>query len=483
VTWAQSCLSQLLGTEVPQDGIIGPDTQQAIALFQAQQQLPSTGMLDDNTVAALQAACGGQLEGAFDGDTGEYEEFSNEEFDESSEERDVGRAGSGGTGRMVDPAKVDCERLDRNLPIFRAIGTTDPVSVLEAVCQRAVAMLDNTIAELTRISDRVRAGEPPAFPLIGDLLGWSLQTRMLMRADAAAAWTGSGPRTANQIIRWLTNIRRTIADGELRYVCLATGCRPNSRAFSFPDRSVIGLCRLFWRPNPGTDAATHLEFQAQTIINRVSHIYYGTAKTGRGPGSAYCINQFVADANGSPIRPEDIGRCGPGSPALHHEAELGEAYDIDEPEWQRWPTGSTFNPPPPQIIPAGPFTTRSPCEAILDDFSRLSLAVGDLKNRLRERPSNPGQANNRSDVVRAISRQIVARLQDLSYIHQACTREDLQTFASSVSVMRGGGADADAGSWPLAGSARAQGARTSARESLRHLLAWIHRAARRFPQI
>jgi hypothetical protein len=444
VTWAQSCLSQLLGTEVPQDGIIGPDTQQAIALFQAQQQLPSTSMLDDNTVAALQAACGGQQEGAFDGDTGEYEEFSNEEFDESSEERDVGRAGSGGTGRMVDPAKVDCERLDRNLPIFRAIGTTDPVSVLEAVCQRAVAMLDNTIAELTRISDRVRAGEPPAFPLIGDLLGWSLQTRMLMRADAAAAWTGSGPRTANQIIRWLTNIRR---------------------------------------PNRGTDAATHLEFQAQTIINRVSHIYYGTAKTGRGPGSAYCINQFVADANGSPIRPEDIGRCGPGSPALHHEAELGEAYDIDEPEWQRWPTGTTFNPPPPQIIPAGPFTTRSPCEAILDDFSRLSLAVGDLKNRLRERPSNPGQANNRSDVVRAISRQIVARLQDLSYIHQACTREDLQTFASSVSVMRGGGADADAGSWPPAGSARAQGARTSARESLRHLLAWIHRAARRFPQI
>ena len=82
MTWAQSCLSQLLGTELPQDGIIGPDTQQAIALFQAQQQLPSTSMLDDNTVAALQAACGGQQEGAFDGDTGEYEAFSNEEFDE-----------------------------------------------------------------------------------------------------------------------------------------------------------------------------------------------------------------------------------------------------------------------------------------------------------------------------------------------------------------------------------------------------------------
>src|SRR5438309_932410 len=71
--------------------------------------------------------------------------------------------------RMVDPAKVDCAKLDRSWPIFRAIGTTDPVGVLEKVCRRAVEMLDNTIGELTRIRERVRAGEPPAFPLIGDL--------------------------------------------------------------------------------------------------------------------------------------------------------------------------------------------------------------------------------------------------------------------------------------------------------------------------
>jgi peptidoglycan hydrolase-like protein with peptidoglycan-binding domain len=45
---------------VPQDGIVGPGTQQAIAQFQMQQQLPSTGMLDDNTVGALQAACSAQ---------------------------------------------------------------------------------------------------------------------------------------------------------------------------------------------------------------------------------------------------------------------------------------------------------------------------------------------------------------------------------------------------------------------------------------
>jgi len=60
VTWAQGCLAQLIGQWVPQDGIMGPATRQAIVQFQMQQQLPSTGMLDDTTVSALQAACSGQ---------------------------------------------------------------------------------------------------------------------------------------------------------------------------------------------------------------------------------------------------------------------------------------------------------------------------------------------------------------------------------------------------------------------------------------
>jgi len=58
--WAQSCLAQLFGPQVVQDGIMGPNTRQAIAQFQQQQQLPVTGTLDPNTVSALQAACSGQ---------------------------------------------------------------------------------------------------------------------------------------------------------------------------------------------------------------------------------------------------------------------------------------------------------------------------------------------------------------------------------------------------------------------------------------
>ncbi len=60
VTWAQSCLAQSVDPSVPQDGLMGPQTQQAIRTFQMQQQLPPTGILDPNTMTALQAACRGQ---------------------------------------------------------------------------------------------------------------------------------------------------------------------------------------------------------------------------------------------------------------------------------------------------------------------------------------------------------------------------------------------------------------------------------------
>lgn len=224
-------------------------------------------------------------------------------------------AAPGIDNRIVKSAVVSCANRDRKLPIFRAMGTDDPVGVLEAVCQRAVTMLDNTIAELNRIRARVRAGEPAAFPLINDLLARSLENRMLMRVKEPAAWTGKGPRTAEQIVRWLRNIRKTITGGYLRFTCLAaTNCNPTTWAWVFPSRYRVFLCRRFWNPKPGVDAATHLEYQAQTIIHEVSHIYYVTEDKGRGPGHAECISQFVAEANGSPIDPDFSHFCGTAGP-------------------------------------------------------------------------------------------------------------------------------------------------------------------------
>jgi hypothetical protein len=60
VAWAQTCLAQVVGPWVPQDGNLDATTQRAIQIFQTQTQLPPSGALDDNTLIALQEACRAQ---------------------------------------------------------------------------------------------------------------------------------------------------------------------------------------------------------------------------------------------------------------------------------------------------------------------------------------------------------------------------------------------------------------------------------------
>lgn len=57
VSWAQGCLAHLLGAWVPQTGQMDHLTQLAVEVFQGRSQLPSTGTLDDTTMAALHQAC------------------------------------------------------------------------------------------------------------------------------------------------------------------------------------------------------------------------------------------------------------------------------------------------------------------------------------------------------------------------------------------------------------------------------------------
>jgi hypothetical protein len=300
---------------------------------------------------------------------------------------------------------------------------------------------------------------------------------------------------------------------------------------------LIRLCGPFWIAGTLVDgtpvrADVHAEFQAQTLIHEASHLTHCTGDLrGRTIGVAECLAQFVAATNDSWLDPRFVDVCvgaercpaetkifqgespGPGFAhrgskgmrilgtifrpqnairlkgrppvrSMHEtEPEFEDEY-FDEPyQWPQWPTSRAFNPPPAQTIPAGPFKTFSPCQAIEDDFTKLVLAVDDLKNELRQRPTNLARVSNRADVVTALSRQAVARLQKLSYAQQGCTRQDMSLFASSVNAMRGRGADADTGSWPPAASPSVQGPRRQARESLRHLLNWIRRAERNFPRI
>jgi hypothetical protein len=160
-----------------------------------------------------------------------------------------------------------------------------------------------------------------------------------------------------------------------------------------------------------------------------------------------------------------------------------EGYLEDSPPWPQWPPGRIFNPQSPSIPAVGPYETPLTCREVEKDFQRLTLATGELKDLLRQTPPNLRDVSNRANVVTALARRIVAQLQELWYLKKGCTRRDMNRFASLVNTMRGGGKDAETGSWPRGSSPAVQGPRKQARESLRHLLNWIRRADREFPRI
>jgi hypothetical protein len=59
VSWAQGCLRSVIGSWVPQSGVLSKATRRAIRMFQKRQRIPITGILDGATEAALRAACDG----------------------------------------------------------------------------------------------------------------------------------------------------------------------------------------------------------------------------------------------------------------------------------------------------------------------------------------------------------------------------------------------------------------------------------------
>lgn len=58
ISWAQSCLAQILGSWVVQDGAFGPNTAHALRKFQEQNGLPVSGALDEATAQTLHQNCG-----------------------------------------------------------------------------------------------------------------------------------------------------------------------------------------------------------------------------------------------------------------------------------------------------------------------------------------------------------------------------------------------------------------------------------------
>src|SRR5262249_27288056 len=164
-------------------------------------------------------------------------------------------------------------------------GVTDPGAVISAAVARAIKMLDNTIGELTHARNGVCAGQPPAWPLLGDITADWLKNRLGVCIDDIRVWTAGSfvNRSVAEVIRRLTRVRNLIASNGVQYVCNGPLCAQGDWAYVLIDptcqqtpASLIRLCHNFWVAATGVSAGDHAEFQATTIINEASHLSHCT---------------------------------------------------------------------------------------------------------------------------------------------------------------------------------------------------------------
>ena len=324
IGWAQNCLAQITGSNISQSGRKGHATRRAIRRFQMQNQLQPTGRLDQNTMSALQQACGDQDDGGDQGDGDNETRYSAFEFDQPTLNIAPSPAYTPrncDNGRFPSPSVVN-----RALTSARVQCPTraDAQRILGPVIKKAVEMLDHTIEELTRARESACRGEPLGYPNLREVTACWLKYKLGVCIDNQAAWTG-GPfssRSVAEVIRRLIRPRDLLASNEIVYVCDPSCQKASTIAWTHvankdkdrkwhcipgaPDR-VIHLCPPFW-----TDAQA--PFREQTLIHETVHLTHCAAAEDNGTrvsiGSPECLAQFVAATNLQELDPDFVGRCG-----------------------------------------------------------------------------------------------------------------------------------------------------------------------------
>jgi hypothetical protein len=231
----------------------------------------------------------------------------------------------------LTPNRVTCTNQQQ------VFGIHNPETVVATAVARAIEMIDNTIAELVHARQRVCAGEPPAWPLLGDITADWLRNRLGICIDDIRVWTAGTfvNGSVAEVIRRLVRIRNLIASNVIRYVCNDAACSPGEWAFvlivnptacKVTPATIIHLCRNFWVAGAGVTPTDHAEFQAQTILHEASHLFHCTVDAkGSSIGVAECLAQFVAATNGGPIDPHFAARCVPTTRCASRGSGLGAA--------------------------------------------------------------------------------------------------------------------------------------------------------------
>jgi hypothetical protein len=258
----------------------------------------------------------------------------------------------------IDPQFPDPPKLPRSgLTSGRLTcpSRADAYKVLRQVVANAVAMLDNTIAELTRARDAACRGEPLGWPNLGDVTGCWLKYKLGVCIDDYSVWTapskGKGSsRSVAEVIRRLMRPRDELATNQIKFVCETSPCMKGQKelvawvrvtdggkCLPKPEQ-LVHLCPLFW-----TELKT--PYREQVIIHEAVHLTHcaGEGKEDEAIaasiGSPTCVAQFVAVTNGKKLDPDEAfpcgiaGRCGavPKDIPRNCGAEFGPSSK--EPDW------------------------------------------------------------------------------------------------------------------------------------------------------
>jgi len=101
---------------------------------------------------------------------------------------------------------VSCNSYPRTYPIFKVIGTTDPVSIIQTANTKAIEYLDLVINKLEstrrRILTKISAGQPIATAISPyAYITFHIQTRFGINPRVPTVWTGSGYESVSVIIK------------------------------------------------------------------------------------------------------------------------------------------------------------------------------------------------------------------------------------------------------------------------------------------
>jgi hypothetical protein len=225
--------------------------------------------------------------------------------------------------RQVPAAHVSCNNPSAAIA---AITGPDPVGVIRRANRRGIEMLDRAIVQLQNVRNRIRGGAAPTAPLVPDAMRQSFRRRFGMNTGDRALWTSTGARSILTVIRRLRGARQIMADGWMRYTCLAPaapatvtlgsgansctvlGCE-GEVAFTCGGISRIALCRPFWRDDANN--VRDVDFQASTLFHECFHIYFGFIGDDGNFTNAHCYEHLVLELNGLPVPADFDGMCPP----------------------------------------------------------------------------------------------------------------------------------------------------------------------------